>query len=358
MVKRSIFLMISLICAVTVVTAQTRKSKYPKKKKTSYSTVNKNADTQNSGFPQDTVPAATTLTTPTSVAKKPIYSIFQLNDESKINREIELNKDSIKCAPEYPRVKKEDVVFARRLKRDVYFAEESNKFLVPKSAEQNLLYVLLNAVKENRMDAYQTWNDNSNTLIDLINYNDLMKKTDTYAGLADLTQAGESPGLRKKAGLRLIEDWYFDRNRSEFKPYIIAIGLIVPSTAQAVDINNLFGAPNMPPNPTKLDDPSVKVGEAGSGMVALFYVNYPTIREELCKTKVFHSNSVINYSFDDIFQLRYFSSLIIEERNADGGRIGDMKDEKGKNMTGLDKLLEADRVKKSLMQYEQDMWSY
>lgn len=358
MIKRSIILMLAIICAVTVVTAQSRKkSKYPKKKKTSYSNVKKNSN-QNIGFPKDTVPATPVIVEPVKAAKKPIYSIFQQTEENKFNREVELNKDSIKCAPEYPRVKKEDVVFARRLKRDVYFAEESNKFLVPKSAEQNLLYVLLNAIKENKMDAYQTWNDNSNTLIDLINYNDLMKKTDTYAGLADLTQAGESPGLRRKAGLRLIEDWYFDRNRSEFKPYIVAIGLIVPSTAQAVDINNLFGAPNMPPNPTKLDDPAVKVGEAGSGMVALFYVNYPTVREQLCKTKVFHPNSVINYSFDDIFQLRYFSSLIIEERNADGGRIGDMKDIKGKNMTGLDKLLEADRVKKSLMQYEQDMWSY
>jgi gliding motility associated protien GldN len=358
MVKRKIFLMLTLVCAVTIVTAQTRKSKYPKKKKSSYSNVN-NSSVQNSGFPKDTIPKTTSIPTVSEkVAKKPIYSIFQENDESKAKRELDLNKDSIKCAPEYPRVKKEDVVFARRLKRDIYFAEESNKFLVPKSAEQNLLYVLLNAVKENKIDAYQTWNDNSNTLIDLINYTDLMKKTDTYAGLADLTQAGESPGLRKKAGLRLIEDWYFDRNRSEFKPYIIAIGLIVPSAAQAVDVNNLFGAPNMPPNPTKLDDPSVKVGEAGSGMVALFYVNYPTIREELCKSKVFHPNSVINYSFDDIFQLRYFSSLIIEERNADGTRIGDMKDEKGKNLTGLDKLLEADRAKKSLMQYEQDMWSY
>lgn len=357
MIKRSIILILALMCTLTFVDAQSRKSKYPKKKKASSSNVKK-SPVQNAGFPVDTIPSTAPVSTPVPVAKKPIYSIFQQNDENKVKRERDLNKDSIRCAPEYPRVKKEDVVFARRLKRDIYFAEESNKFLVPKSAEQNLLYVFLNAIKENRMDAYQTWNDNSNTLIDLIGYNDLMKKTDTYAGLADLTQAGESPGLRKKAGLRLIEDWYFDRNRSEFKPYIVAIGLIVPSAAQAVDINNLFGAPNMPPNPTKLDDPSVKVGEVGSGMVALFYVNYPTIREELCKTKVFHPNSIINYSFDDIFQLRYFSSLIIEERNADGGRIGDMKDEKGKNMTGLDKLLEADRVKKSLMQYEQDMWSY
>lgn len=290
--------------------------------------------------------------------KKPIYSIFQQAEESKTARELELNTDSITCAPQFPMVKKEDIIFAKRLKRDIYFVEDANNYFVPKSAEKNFLYVLLNGIKENRIDAYQTWNDNTNSLVDVIGYDDLMKKTDTYAGLADLTQAGESPGLRKKAGLRLIEDWYFDKNRGEFKPYIIAIGLIVPSSAQPVVTDNLFGQPGLPPNPTKLDDPSVKVGEVGSGMVALFYVNYPTVRDQLCKVKVFHPNEMINYSFDDVFQLRYFNSLIIEERNADGSKIGDMKDVDMKNMTGLDKLLEADRVKKSLMQYEQDMWSY
>lgn len=354
MMKRSLVLMLAFLCAVSVM-GQKRKSKYPKKKRSAISKVKK-APEQNSGFAPDTSSVAAA---PSSVnpLKVPVYSIFQQYNETRVKRELDMNKDSIKCAPDYPRVKAEDVVFARRLKRDIYFAEEANKFLVPKTAEQNLLYILLNAIKDKRIDAYQTWNDNTNTFIDLINYADLMKKTDTYAGLADMTQAGESPGMRRKSGLRLIEDWYFDRNRSEFKPYIVAIGFIVPSTAQAVDINMLFGAPNMPPNPTKLDDPSVKLGEAGSGMVALFYINYPTVREQFCKTKVFHPNAMIKYSFDDVFQLRFFNSLIIEERNEDGGKIGDMKDEKGKNMTGLDKLLESDRAKKSLIQYEQDMWS-
>jgi|GEM_PF-2004312 len=353
MIKRNLILILAVFCTLNLM-AQKRKGKTTKKKKPTISKAKTSIPVVENTMVMDN----TQVLAPLVASKKPIYSIFQQYNEEKVERELSLNKDSINCAPVYPRVKKEDVIFAKRLKRDVYFVEESNKYLVPKTAEQNLLYVLLNAIKDNKIDAYQTWNDNTNKLIDLIAYPDLMKKTDTYAGLADLTQAGESPGMRKKSGLRLIEDWYFDKNRSEFKPYIIAIGLIVPATAQSVDINNLFGAPNMPPNPTKLDDPAVKVGEVGSGMVALFYVNYPTIREALCKTKVFHPNSMINYSFDDIFQLRYFNSLIIEERNADGGKIGDIKDDKGKNMTGLDKLLEADRVKKSLMQYEQDMWSY
>ena len=104
----------------------------------------------------------------------------------------------------------------------------------------------------------------------------------------------------------------------------------------------------------KLKDPNVKLGEAGADMVGLFYVNYPTIRNYICQFNVYHPNEKIRYSFDDVFQLRYFSSLIIEESNPDGYKLANRPDLK----SGLDKLLEADRIKKSLIQYEQDMWEH
>ena len=142
--------------------------------------------------------------------------------------------------------------------------------------------------------------------------------------------------------MRLIEDWYFDTNRSEFKSFIIAIGFIVPGSAST--------SASVP----KLKDPNVKLGAAGEGMIGLFYVNYPTIRNYICKFNVYHPNEKIRYSFDDVFQLRYFSSLIVEESNPDGYKLANRPDLK----SGLDKLLEADRIKKSLIQYEQDMWQH
>lgn len=303
-------------------------------------------------------PASTTSATPSAIKPKvePIYSIFQKSEESKKLSENAAGKDSIKCAPEYPRVKKDDVIFAKRLKRDIYFVDEANKYLVPKTASKNFLYVLFKAIEEGKIDAYQAWSDNDGKLIEPISFNDLLARTNQLAGIADLTQTGESPGLRAKAGLRIIEDWYFDINRAEFKPYIIALSVIVPSNAAAIDANTLFGAVPGVSNPTKLDDTSVKIGEAGKGMTSLFYVNYPTIRDQICKNFVFHPNQNIRYSFDDVFQLRFFSSLIVEETNADGIAIGNKKGIDGKDLTGLDKLLEADRIKRSLIQYEQDMW--
>jgi gliding motility associated protien GldN len=287
---------------------------------------------------------------------EPIYSIFQKSEENKKKAENIAGKDSIKCAPEYPRVKKDDVIFAKRIKRDIYFIEEANKYLVPKTASKNFLHVLFKAIEDGKIDAYQAWSDNDGKLIEPINFKDLLARTTQLAGIADITQAGESPGLRNKAGIRIIEDWYFDTNRAEFKPYIIALSVIVPTNAAAIDENALFGTITGVPNPTKLDDPSIKIGEVGKGMTSLFYVNYPTIRDQICKSLVFHPNQNIRYSFDDVFQLRFFSSLIVEETNADGIALGNKKGIDGKDLTGLDKLLEADRIKRSLIQYEQDMW--
>lgn len=271
----------------------------------------------------------------------PIYSIFQKSEEGKLAREKELGKEPVNCAPELPRVKSDDVIFAKRLTRDIYFADPANRYLTPVDTNRNFLTILLRGISEQKIEAYQTWNPSTGRVEELIDYNTLLTKTDASAGLGYPLQFSDQE-LLAKCGLRLIEDWYFDTNRAEFKSFIIAIGLIVPSSAAS--------SASVP----KLKDPAVKIGEAGADMNGMFYVNYPTIRNYICKFNVYHPNEKIRYTFDDVFQLRYFSSLIIEESNPDGYKLANRPDLK----SGLDKLLEADRIKRSLIQYEQDMWEH
>lgn len=271
----------------------------------------------------------------------PIYSIFQKSDAAKLEKEKELGKAPVNCAPELPRVKSDDVIFAKRLTRDIYFADPTNRYLTPVDTNRNFLTVLLRGISTGEVEAYQSWNPSTGRVEELIDYNTLLTKSDASAGLGFPLQFSDQD-LLAKCGLRLVEDWYFDTNRAEFKSFIVAIGLIVPGAAAS--------SASVP----KLKDPMVKLGEAGEGMVGLFYVNYPTIRNYICKFNVYHPNEKIRYSFDDVFQLRFFSSLIIEESNPDGYKLANRPDLK----SGLDKLLEADRIKKSLIQYEQDMWEH
>jgi gliding motility associated protien GldN len=283
-------------------------------------------------------------TTPTKTKVEPIYSIFQKSDQNKLAKEKEMGKTEKQCAPELPRVKSDDVIFAKRITRDIYFADPTNRYLVPAFMDRNLVDILLKGVESFEITAYQGYNSSLNKLEEPLPDTDGALKTliDTKVGQFTPRQYGEMDVL-SKMGLRVVEDWYFDTNRSEFKPFIISIGIIYAGSKVLI---------GMRPDDKNLADKSIKLGESGADMDALFYVNYPTIRNYLCKFKVYHPNEKIRYSFDDVFQLRYFSSLIIEESNPEGLKITNRADLK----SGLDKLLEADRIKRSLIQYEQDMW--
>jgi len=278
--------------------------------------------------------------------KAPIYSIFQQSDADKVAREDSLGKEEVNCAPKLPNVKSDDVIFAKRISRDIYFADPSNRYFVPSVMDRNLIDILLKGVESGSIVAFQSYNSSTNRLEEPIDTtaNALKGLIDTKVGQFTPRQYGDMKVL-SKLGLRIVEDWYFDTNRSEFKSFIIAIGLMYAGNNVLLSLKN---------DDKDLSNPSIKLGEAGAGMSPLFWTNYPTIREYICGFRVYHPNEKIRYSFDDVFQLRYFSSLIIEESNPEGYKLADRPDLK----LGLDKLLEADRIKKSLIQYEQDMWQH
>ena len=62
-------------------------------------------------------------------------------------------------------------------------------------------------------------------------------------------------------------------------------------------------------------------------------------------------NDTERRTFDDVFHKRMFNSYIIKESNVYNRRIEDYK-------TGLDALLEAERIKSEIVNLEHDMWEY
>ncbi|MBD3749923.1 MAG: gliding motility protein GldN [Sphingobacteriales bacterium] len=275
---------------------------------------------------------------------EPIYSIFQKAEEAKTQREDSLGKSQKECAPALPKVRSDDIIFAKRITRDIYFADPANRFLVPSVMDRNLIDILMKGIRNNDITAYQSYDASANKLQEPIDPTLIDTLINTQIGQFTSRQYGDMKGLSKLC-LRIVEDWYFDTNRSEFKSFIFAVGLMYAGR------NVLLGIPKNDAS-KDLSNPGIKLGEAGAGMSPLFWVNYPTIRDYLCKFRVYNQNEKIRYSFDDVFQLRYFSSLIIEESNPDGYKLAERPDLK----SGLDKLLEADRIKRSLIQFEQNMW--
>ncbi len=123
--------------------------------------------------------------------------------------------------------------------------------------------------------------------------------------------------------------WYFDKRQGELKYRLLGIAPVAP------DVNFIDS-----------DDPDP---------VELFWVWFPDARGVLHEAKAFNNNnSSIPSSFDHLLNSRRFSGLIYREENV----YGDRQVNEYISDNALMQLLESDRIKEKIRNFEQDMWSY
>ena len=126
---------------------------------------------------------------------------------------------------------------------------------------------------------------------------------------------------------RLKEEWFFDKQRSVMDVRIIGMA---PLKEDRDEDNNLTGT-----------------------FSPLFWVWFPETRKVLIKAEVFNlvKNDAERRTYDDIFWKRMFSSTIFKEANVMDRQIDQY-------MVGLDALLEAEKIKEELFNFEHDLWEY
>ena len=89
--------------------------------------------------------------------------------------------------------------------------------------------------------------------------------------------------------------------------------------------------------------------------VDLFWIFFPDTRKILNKADAFNeSNTSKPVNFDHLLNSRRFSAYIYKEDNVYQDRS--IKDYIPEN--ALMQLLESDRIKEKIRNFEQDMWSY
>ena len=123
--------------------------------------------------------------------------------------------------------------------------------------------------------------------------------------------------------------WYFDKRQSELKYRLLGI---CPVTPDVYTMNS-----------------DVK------DYIELFWVFFPAARDVLHEAKAFNDkNSAMPVSFDQILNSRRFNAVIYKEENVYGDRTIEeyMKD------NAQNQLLESERVKEKIRNFEQDMWNY
>jgi gliding motility associated protien GldN len=130
-------------------------------------------------------------------------------------------------------------------------------------------------------------------------------------------------------GYKLKGYWYFDKRQSELKYRLLGICPIAPEARE--------------------------VGSENPDYIDLFWIFYPSIRDYLHQYLAFNEkNSSMPISFDRILDSRQFSGVIYKEENVYGDRLIT----EYVNENALNQLLESDRIKDKIRDFEHDMWNY
>ena len=130
---------------------------------------------------------------------------------------------------------------------------------------------------------------------------------------------------------RIVGYWYFDKRQGELKYRLLGIAPVI------------------------IDVFSKKDGSAEPEYNDLFWVYFPSTRDVLHEATAFNNrNSAMPFTFDHMLNARRFSGMIYLEENVYGDRkIADYMKENAQMQ-----LLESDRVKEKIRDFEQDMWNY
>lgn len=238
----------------------------------------------------------------------------------------------------YSKMTWEKVVLDERVNFPLYYPVDTN--FIGKD-RRSLFDVLMNAIKKGDIqdiytDSYftakRTLKDIQGAMskIDTLDigydqYNAEGKVDPEYIIKTDITSYHISAYFIK--GL-----WYFDKRQGELKYRLLAIAPAAP------DVNFLDSE-----------------DEANKAPIALFWVFYPDAREVLHTAKAFNNeNSAMPFSFDHLLNSRRFNGYVYKVENVHGDRQID----KYVPENALMQLIESERVKNSIRDFELDMWSY
>ncbi|GAA4814136.1 gliding motility protein GldN [Litoribaculum gwangyangense] len=229
----------------------------------------------------------------------------------------------------------ERIVLDERANFPLYYPIDTNNI---GSNRRSLYDVLMKAVKEGKIeniydDSYFT---TKRTLKDIEAA--LVKIDTTELGIEQLNAGEElSPEYINRRDItaadireyRIKGLWYFDKRQAEMKYRLLGIAPVAP------DVNF--------------------IDEEEPDLVPLFWVFFPDAREVLHEAKSFNNeNSSMPFSFDHLLNARRFQGYIYREENVQGDRAVN----EYVSQNALMQLLESERIKDKIRDFELDMWTY
>jgi len=232
----------------------------------------------------------------------------------------------------YDYIREADVFWAKRIWRMIDVREKMN--LPFKYPQQPLIQILHTAAKNGELTVYDPAVVDADQFKQVMSVEDVKKlgtRVDTVMQVNPVTLEEEQVIQKndltwdKVVKYRVKEDWFFDEETSTMMVRIIGVAPIM----EDYDASGNY-----------------------RGDMTMYWIYYPDLRPILAKYEVFNPrNDAQRLSWEDLFEARLFESYIYKESNVYDRNIQEYA-------TGMDALLESDRIKYDLFTFEHDLWDY
>lgn len=230
----------------------------------------------------------------------------------------------------YDYIHEKDVFWEKRIWRELDTREKMNHAFI--SPHKPLINVILDAAQGGEITLYSTWDDQFSIPLGNKELQHILYSTDTVIiynpdtfedTMVVVYNEFDWESIQK---YRLKEVWFFDEETSSLGVRILGLAPIM----------------------NRYDDNGEFLHSA-----PIFWAYYPELRNTFARTETFNPlNDAARLSWDDIFEARMFSSYIIKENNIHDRRISDY------TPNGVSALLEGERIKDEIFNFEHDLWSY
>ena len=264
---------------------------------------------------QEQVSSTSSKPVPNPQRSKPLDDIVQ--------RKIMQDRQVLSYSP----IREADIFWEKRVWRIIDVREKMNQpFTYPKTT---LFDIITKAAEEGKVTLYTQDDDSFSYQVEsmegILFTRDTVPVTNLTTEVIEYVPVENRINSEDIKRYRVKELWYFDENTSTMKVRILGIAPL----KEVYDNNDNFRYET-----------------------AMFWVYYPELRKELAKHKVFNPlNDRSLMSWEDLFEMRMFASTIYKASNVQNNRLQDY-------LSGVDLLLEADKIKQEIFNFEHDLWSY
>lgn len=230
----------------------------------------------------------------------------------------------------YDPIREADVVWEKRIWRIVDVREKMNlTFVYP---EDPFFKILNDAAIAGDVTAYSVEDDKFSKPLTKDEVAAMGSNIDTVTTFDPETYEEKTTIVRNDINwenvkqFRMKEVWFFDKESSTLQVRILGIAPLIDEFDDAGNFKYTR---------------------------AMYWIYYPDCRTLLARHRVFNlsGNDASPITWEDLLEMRMFASYIIKESNVYDRKIEEYA-------TGVDMLLEGEKIKNEIFNYEHDQWSY